>query len=77
MKITTQLVELICTENVHETYCILLSNPRFLRSNFVVGTINSVWPLVVQKHAKEGEVKHEACHAILPRNHIALVVPLN
>jgi hypothetical protein len=34
-------------------------------------------PPVVQKHAEEGEVLPEACHAILPKNRVALVVPLD
>ena len=34
-------------------------------------------PPVVQKRAEEGEVKLEACHAILPRNRVALAVPLD
>jgi hypothetical protein len=33
--------------------------------------------LVVQKRAEEGEVELEACHAILPRNCVAQVVPLD
>jgi hypothetical protein len=32
-------------------------------------------PLVAQKHAEEGEVELEACHAILLRNCVALAVP--
>jgi hypothetical protein len=32
-------------------------------------------PPVVQKHDEEGEVVLEACHAILPKNRIALAVP--
>jgi hypothetical protein len=34
-------------------------------------------PPMVQKRVEEGEVVLEACHAILPRNRIALVVPLD
>jgi hypothetical protein len=34
-------------------------------------------PPVVQKRAEEGEVVLEACHAILPKNRIALAVPLD
>jgi hypothetical protein len=34
-------------------------------------------PPVVQKRAKKGEVVLEACHAILPKNRIALAVPLD
>ena len=34
-------------------------------------------PPVVQKRAEEGEVELEAGHAILPRNRVALAVPLD
>jgi hypothetical protein len=32
-------------------------------------------PPVAQKHAEEGEVEQEACHAILLRNCVALAIP--
>jgi hypothetical protein len=34
-------------------------------------------PLVVQKHAEEGEVILEERHAILPQNRVTLAVPLD
>jgi hypothetical protein len=34
-------------------------------------------PVVIQKCAEEGEVALEVCHVILPRNHVALAVPLD
>jgi hypothetical protein len=34
-------------------------------------------PPVVQKRAVEGELVLEVCHAILPKNCVALVVPLD
>jgi hypothetical protein len=36
-----------------------------------------LWPPVVQKHAEEGEVEPESCHAILPRNCVLLPIPLD
>jgi hypothetical protein len=34
-------------------------------------------PSVVHKRAEEGEVVLEACHAILPKDRVALAVPLD
>jgi hypothetical protein len=36
-----------------------------------------LWPPLVQKRAKEGEVEPEPCHVILSRNHVPLLVPLD
>jgi hypothetical protein len=49
------------------------------RRNLADGEVERVglWPPVVQKHAEEGEVEPESCHAILPRNCVLLPIPLD